>query len=127
MTHSALKHCTLLLYLECSRDNTRLMPLSIASPAFRNVLGIVRCDYLLARVGIVHDRLSVGEESVEQPVEDARGEERVDIADREAVRDHWSAIEHGTLAQEKSSQMLTAYRNARAGTSGCNNVVDEAR
>jgi len=45
----------------------------------------VRGDDLLARLGMIHLRLGVGEEMVEGIVEDAGGDKRVDIADSETV------------------------------------------
>lgn len=57
------------------------MPLSITRATLVDILGIVGRNDLLAGLGMVHDGLGMREESVEEPVEETGGEERVDVAD----------------------------------------------
>ena len=59
--------------------------LSAARATRLDVLGVVGGDDVLARLRVVHDGLGVREEAVEGPVEEAGGDEGVDVADGEAV------------------------------------------
>jgi hypothetical protein len=49
-----------------------------------NILGIVGSNDILARLGVVHHGVVVREEAVETPVEDAGGDEGVEVADAKA-------------------------------------------
>ena len=49
------------------------------------ILSILRRNNFLARLGMIHHRIGVGEEMVEGIVEDAGTDEGVDIADGETV------------------------------------------
>jgi hypothetical protein len=60
-------------------------PFSTASATFLNILSVVGRNDVLARLGVVHDGVGVWEETVEAPVEDAGGDEGVDVADAEPV------------------------------------------
>ena len=51
-----------------------------------DILGVVGRNDVLARLGVVHDGLGVREEAIEAPVEDAGGDEGVDIANVEPVQ-----------------------------------------
>jgi hypothetical protein len=51
-----------------------------------NIFGVVGRNDVLARLGVVHDGLGVREKSIEAPVEDAGGDEGVDIADVETAQ-----------------------------------------
>jgi len=75
--------------------------------ALLNIFGVVGRNDVLACLGVVHDGLGVREKSIEAPVEDAGGDEGVDIADIEKV--------------------LTAQRDASLAIACYNDVVDEAR
>ena len=61
-------------------------PLSPTSAPLLDILGVGGRDDVLARLGVVHDGLRVREEAVEAPVEDASGDEGVDVADAETAR-----------------------------------------
>ncbi len=65
--------------------NTRLPAFSIAITTGGDIPRIIRRDDLLASLGMIHHRLVVREESIEEPVEDASSEERVDVANRKPV------------------------------------------
>lgn len=67
------------------------MALSIARATLSNILGVIGFDDILAGLSVVHDRLGVGEVSVEQPVENPGGEEGIHVADGEPVQVQWSA------------------------------------
>ncbi len=56
---------------EC-RDHTR-PPLGSAGATFFNILGVLCRNDILARLGMIHDGLSVWEEAIEEPVEDTGG------------------------------------------------------
>ena len=60
------------------------MSFNIALTTLLDILRIVGCDDLLASIGVVHLRLLVWEETIEDPVEQAGGEEGVYVADSEA-------------------------------------------
>jgi hypothetical protein len=72
------------LNLEDLSNDTR-PALSAARATRLDVLGVVGGDDVLARLRVVHDGLGVREEAVEGPVEEAGGDEGVDVADGEAV------------------------------------------
>ena len=67
------------------------MPFSVARAAHVDILSIVRCDDLLAGVGMFQHRFAVWVEPVEKVVEQPGGKEGVDVADGEAVKVEWSA------------------------------------
>ncbi len=69
---------------ECRNDT--LLPLRPTRPTLLDVLGVVGRNGVLARLGVVHDGVGVREEAVEAPVEDAGGDEGVDVADVETAR-----------------------------------------
>ena len=73
------------LYLE-ERTNHTLLPLSPNCLALLNILGVVGRNDVLARLGVVHNGVSVRDEAIEHPVEDAGGDKGVDIADVETTR-----------------------------------------
>lgn len=50
-----------------------------------DILGILRSNDLLACLRVIHDGLGVREKLVEAPVEEAGGDEGVDIADIETA------------------------------------------
>ena len=50
-----------------------------------HIFGVVGRNNVLARLGMIHYRLGVREESIEGPVEDAGGDEGVHIADVETA------------------------------------------
>jgi len=87
-------------------SNDTLPTLSPTRATLLNIFGVVGRNDVLARLGVVHDGLGVREKSIEAPVEDAGGNEGVDIADIEKV--------------------LTAQRDAGLAIAGYNDVVDEA-
>jgi hypothetical protein len=93
------------LNLEDLSNNTR-PPLSVTCATYLNILGVIRCNNFLARLGVVHNRLGVREKSIEAPVEDAGGYEGVDIADVEEV--------------------LTTQRNASFPRARYNDVINKA-
>jgi hypothetical protein len=68
------------LNLEDLSNDTR-PPLSPTRATLLNVFGVVGRNDVLARLGVVHDGLGVREKSIEGPVEEAGGDEGVDIAD----------------------------------------------
>ena len=51
-----------------------------------NILGVIGRNDVLARLGVVHEGVGVRDEAIEGPVEDAGGDEGVDIADVETAR-----------------------------------------
>jgi hypothetical protein len=61
-------------------------PLSSTRASLLHILGVVGRDDVLARLGVVHDGLGMREEAVEAPVEDAGGDEGVDVADAETAQ-----------------------------------------
>ena len=67
------------------RNDTR-SSLSITVAALLNVFGVLSRNDVFARLGMVHDGFGVREETIEGPVEDASGDERVDVSDRETVK-----------------------------------------
>ena len=67
-------------------SNDTLLPLSPNRPALLDIFGVVGRNDVLARLGVVHDRLGVREKSIEAPVEEAGGDEGVDIADVETAQ-----------------------------------------
>ena len=73
------------LKLEELSDHTR-PPLSPAGATLLNILGVVGRNDVLARLGVVHDGLGVRDEAIEAPVEDAGGDEGVDVADVETAQ-----------------------------------------
>ena len=68
---------------ECS-NHTRF-PLGPTGPTLVHIFGVLGRNNVLARFGVVHDGLGVGKEAVEAPVEDAGGDEGVDVADVETA------------------------------------------
>lgn len=60
-------------------NHTRLT-FSPTGATLLNILGVVGRNDVFARLGVVHDGLGVREEAIEAPVEDAAGDEGVDIA-----------------------------------------------
>ncbi len=66
-------------------------PLGPTRATLLNILGVVGCHDVLACLGVVHDGLGVREEAVEAPVEDAGGDEGVDVADVETAQVELSA------------------------------------
>ena len=109
-----------------------------------NVFGVVGRNDVLTRLGMVHDGLGVREKSIEAPVEDASGDEGVDIADAEPAQVEIVSVApaklRSTLASSKlfaskllagrekggGSQMLTAQRDTGCAHACYNDVVDEA-
>jgi hypothetical protein len=73
------------LNLEDPSNHTR-PPLSPTRATLLNIFGVVGCNDVLARLGVVHDGLGVREKSIEGPVEEAGGDEGVDIADVEPAK-----------------------------------------
>lgn len=73
------------LNLEDLSNDTR-PPLSPTRATLLNIFGVVGRNDVLARLGVVHDGLGVREKSIEAPVEDAGGNEGVDIADVETAQ-----------------------------------------
>jgi hypothetical protein len=71
------------LHLERSRHDRRLVALAPALPPLALVLLIVGGDDLLARISMIHLALEMRKEIVEAVVEDACGEEGVDVANGE--------------------------------------------
>ena len=69
---------------ECRNDT--LLPLRPTRPTLLDILGVLGRDDVLARIGVVHDGVGVREEAVEAPVEDAGGDEGVDVADVETAQ-----------------------------------------
>ena len=63
--------------------NNTLPPALQARTTILYILRILRCDYLLARLRVVHEGRLVREEAVEAIVEDAGGYEGVDVTDGE--------------------------------------------
>lgn len=107
-----------------------------------DILSVVGGDDVLACLRVVHDRLSVRKEAIEAPVEEASGDEGVDIANIETVNDELSAcfdqvgsmLTSGTLftnrmsarkGNEGDSQMFTPRRDAGLLATCYNNIVDE--
>ncbi len=72
------------LDLEECRDYT-LLPLCPDRTTLLNILGVVGRNDVLTRLGVVHDGLGVRGEAIEGPIEDAGGDEGVDIADVETA------------------------------------------
>jgi len=72
------------LNLEELSNDTR-PTLSPTRATLLNIFGVVGRNDVLARLGVVHDGLGVREKSIESPVEDAGGDEGVDIADVETA------------------------------------------
>lgn len=72
------------LDLEELRDRTG-PPLRTTGATLLHVLCVLGGDDVLACLGVVHDGVGVREEAVEAPVEDAGGDERVDVADVEPI------------------------------------------
>ena len=70
-------------FKECR--NNALLSLAPTRPTLRNVLSVIGCNDVLASLGVVHDGFSVREEAIKGPVEDAGGDEGVDIADVETA------------------------------------------
>lgn len=66
-------------------------PLNPTGATLLNILGVVGRNDVLTRLGVVHDGLGVREEAIEAPVEDAGGDEGVDVADVEAAQGEWLA------------------------------------
>ena len=73
------------LNLEELSNHTR-PPLSPTLATLLNILGVLSRNDVLARDGVVHDGLGVREEAIEAPVEDAGGDEGVDVADVETAQ-----------------------------------------
>jgi hypothetical protein len=71
--------------LEDLSNNTR-PTLSPTRATLLNIFGVVGRNDVLARLGVVHDGLGVREKSIEAPVENASGDEGVDIADVETAQ-----------------------------------------
>jgi hypothetical protein len=67
-------------------SNDTRPPISPTRATLLNIFGVVGRNDVLARLGVVHDRLGVREKSIEAPVEDAGGDEGVDIADIETTQ-----------------------------------------
>lgn len=94
MSHTVLPRAvqsrTSLLNLEHSSNHAR-SSLNPAGATLLKILGVVGRDDVLARHGVIHHRLSVWEEAIEAPVENAGGDERVQVADVETARAELSA------------------------------------
>jgi len=73
------------LNLEDLSDDTLPTP-SQTRATILKIFGVVGCNDVLARLGVVHDGLCVREKSIEAPVEDAGSDERVDIPDVETAQ-----------------------------------------
>ena len=73
------------LNLEDLSNDTRPTP-NPTRAALLNIFGVVGRNDVLACLGVVHDGLGVREKSIEAPVEDAGGDEGVDIADIETAQ-----------------------------------------
>ena len=86
-------------------DHTR-PALGATDATLLDVLCVVGRDDVLARLGVVHDGLGVREEAVEAPVEDAGGDEGVDIADVETK----PGTEFCSLAGFAPNQKVSARR-----------------
>lgn len=79
------RSCSRPLNFEHSGDQTG-PPFNTAGTTFVNVLGVVGRNDVLACLGVVHLRLGMGEEAVKAPVEDACGDEGVEVADAETIQ-----------------------------------------
>lgn len=74
-----------LLDLEHPLHEIRLLArLSPTRPSLCDIFGIVFSNDILPSLGVVHLGLKMGEEAVEEPVENGRGDEGVDVADSES-------------------------------------------
>ena len=73
------------LNLEDLSNDTR-PTLSPTRATLFNIFGVVGRNDVFACLGVVHNGLGVREESIETPVEDAGGDEGVDIADVETAQ-----------------------------------------
>lgn len=71
--------------LKSASNNARLASLIPARPALVDVLRVLSRNDLLASVGILHPRIFVWEEAIDQPVDNASSEERVDVANGESL------------------------------------------
>jgi hypothetical protein len=85
--YKSKQHATPTLNLESLSDDAR-SSLSVFSLAPCNVLSIIGSDDVLARLGVIHLGFLMGEESVEEPVEDHGGDEGVDVTNGEAGQDY---------------------------------------
>jgi hypothetical protein len=66
-------------------DDTR-SPVSPTRAKLLNIFRVIGRNDVLARLGVVHDRLGVWEKFIEAPVENTSGDERVDITNIETAR-----------------------------------------
>lgn len=78
------------LNLEESINHIR-PPLRPTGTTLLNILGVGRRNDVLAGLRVVHDGLGMRKEAVEAPVEDASGDEGVDVADVETAQVELSA------------------------------------
>lgn len=61
-------------------------PLSPICATLLYIFGVIGRNDVFARLGVVHDGLGVWEEFIEAPVEEAGGNEGVDVADAETAQ-----------------------------------------
>jgi hypothetical protein len=80
-----LKKAIRSLNLEGSSNHTR-PPLSLNRTTLLNIFGVIGRNDVLACLRVVQDGLIVREELIEGPIEEAGGEEGVDIADIETTQ-----------------------------------------
>jgi hypothetical protein len=98
------------LNLEDLSDDTR-PPLSPTRATLLNIFGVVGRNDLLTRLGVVHNGLGVREKPIEAPVEDASGDEGVDITDCETAQVEMLAWLRPSCAQRwlAASSLRTIY------------------
>lgn len=95
--------CTRPLNFEHSGDQTG-PPLHTAGTTFVNVLGVVGRNNVLACLGVIHLGLGVGEEAVKAPVEDACGDEGVEVADTEPIQ----VVLISLMSRQRQSSQVTS-------------------
>ena len=76
--------CVKALHLEDLSNNIPPPPSPIRATLL-NIFGVVSRNYVLARLGVVHNGLGVWEKSIKAPIEDAGRDEGVEIADIETT------------------------------------------
>lgn len=70
----------ILSHFERSDQHIRLPTLRIARPPLIDIVSIVGGDDVFTSLGVIHCRVRVRKEAIQQPVYKASGDERIDIS-----------------------------------------------
>jgi hypothetical protein len=84
------------------------LPLRPTGATLLNILHVIGRNNVFASLRVVHKGVAVREEAIEKPIEDAGGDEGVDVADVEPVQ-----VESLALLRPSSFEVETSHDRAR--------------